>query len=55
MAKMWKMTYLIMLKYSLKWLGPDSEADGGKIISSLSTDTYISPERQSDRQINRKT
>ena len=54
-AKIWKMTYLTLLKYSLKWLDRDSEADGGKFISSLSTDTYISAERQSDKQINRKT
>lgn len=52
MAKILKITYLSMLKCSLQWLGPDSEADGGKFISSLSTDTYISAERQSDRQIN---
>jgi len=38
-----------MFKCCLKWLGPNPEADGGKSISSLTTDTYISAERQSDR------
>jgi len=35
---------------SLKWLGSDSEADGSKFISSLSTDTLMLGGSQTDRQ-----